>query len=59
MTTEAKDEMKQFQLFAPFEKQQYSIDFGKSYTENRSKSEALSYLNGISQKSVLIVTRKG
>lgn len=34
MTTEAKDEMKQFQLFAPFEKQQYSIDFSKSYTEN-------------------------
>lgn len=28
------------------------------YTENRTKSEAQSYLNGISQKSVIIVTRK-
>ena len=28
------------------------------YTENRSKSEARGYLNGISQKSILIVTRE-
>ena len=28
------------------------------YVENRSKSEAKSYLSGISQKSILIVTRK-
>lgn len=34
MTTEAIDEMKQFQLYAPFEKQQYQLDFSKSYTEN-------------------------
>ena len=28
------------------------------YTENRTKTEAKSYLNGISQKSVLVVTRE-
>lgn len=28
------------------------------YTENRSKSTAIRYINGISQKSVLVVTRK-
>jgi len=28
------------------------------YTENRSKSEARSYISGISQKSVIVVTRR-
>ena len=34
MTTEAIDEMKQFQLFVPFNKQQHAVDFSKDYTEN-------------------------
>lgn len=33
MTTEAID-MKQFQLFVPFNKQQHAIDFSKDYSEN-------------------------
>ena len=35
MTTEAIDEMKQFQLFVPFSKQQqHAVEFSKDYTEN-------------------------
>lgn len=34
MTTEAIEEMKQFQLFVPFTPNQHSVEFSKNYTEN-------------------------
>ena len=34
MTTEAIEEMKQFQLFVPFSPNQHSVEFSKNYTEN-------------------------
>ena len=36
MTTEVIEEMKQFQLYVPFTRNQHSVEFSKNYTENEN-----------------------